>query len=89
MVVKIKVLDANGRLVEIRIRKNRRIAVREADLPTPPPGRVALRCMGEELEVRLVARQFGLAVYYMPAAFWRRLLELASRYEALPCVLVF
>jgi hypothetical protein len=87
MVLKVKMLDANGRLVEIRIRKNRRIAVREADLPTPPPGRIVLRCMGEELEMRLVARQFGFAIYYMPTAFWRRLLELAAQYEALPCVL--
>jgi hypothetical protein len=89
MVVKVKILDVNGRLVEIRIRKNRRIAVREADLPTPPPDRIVLRCMGEELEMRLVARQFGYAIYYMPAVFWRRLLELVNKYEALPCVFAF
>jgi hypothetical protein len=87
MVLKVKMLDVNGRLVEVRIRSNRRIAVREADLPAPPPDRVVMRCMGEELEMRLVARQFGFAIYYMPAAFWRRLLELAAQYETLPCVL--
>ncbi len=87
MVVKVKILDIRGRLVEIRIRKNRRIAVREADLPTPPPPAIALMCAGERLEMRLAARQFGFAIYYMPAAFWRRLLELAAQYETLPCVL--
>lgn len=89
MVVKVKILDVNGRLIEVRLRKNRRIAVREADLPSPPPPAVALMCAGERLEVRLVARQFGFAIYYMPAAFWRRLLELAAQYETIPCVLAF
>ena len=89
MVVKVKILDVNGRLVEIRIRKNRRIAVREADLPTPPPDIVTLRCMGEELEMRLVARQFGFAIYYMPAGAFNRFAELVNKYEALPCVLTF
>jgi hypothetical protein len=88
MVVKVKMLNTNGRLVEVRIRKNRRIAMRLSDLQTPPPGRVALRCMGEELEARFVAQQFGYAVYYVPAASWRRLLGLLSRYDPLPCVLV-
>jgi hypothetical protein len=89
MVVKVKILDVNGRLIEVRLRKNRRIAVREADLPSPPPSAIALMCAGERLEVRLVARQFGFAIYYMPAAFWRRLLELTAQYDAVPCVLAF
>ncbi len=89
MVVKVKILDLNGRLVEIRIRANRRIAVREADLPTPPPDRIVLRCMGEELEMRLVARQFGFTIYYMPASTFNRFAELVSKYETLPCVLTF
>jgi len=89
MVVKVKILDVNGRLIEVRLRKNRRIAVREADLPSPPPPAVVLMCAGERLEVRLVARQFGFSIYYMPAAFWRRLLELAAQYETIPCVLAF
>jgi len=89
MVVKIKILDIYGKLIEIRIRMNRRIAIREADLPTPPPDRIALRCMGEELEMRLVARQFGLAVYYMPVSAFNRLAELVNKYETLPCVLAF
>jgi len=89
MVVKVKLLTANGRLVEIRIRKNRRIAVREADLPTPPPDRIVLRCMGEELEMRLVARQFGFAIYYMPASAFNRFAELVAQYDPLPCVLGF
>jgi hypothetical protein len=89
MVVKIKVLDANGRLIELRIRKNRRVAVREADLPAPPPKTITLRCMGEQLEMKLVVQQFGYAVYYMPASAFRRLVELAANYEALPCVLTF
>ena len=87
MVVKVKVLSTSGKLVEIRIRKNRRIAVREADLPAPPR-RITLRCMGEELEMRFVASQYGYAVYYMPAASWRRLLQLLTQYNPLPCVLV-
>jgi hypothetical protein len=89
MVLKVKMLDVNGRLLEIRIRSNRRIAVREADLPTPPPKTVTLRCMGEQLEMRLVIQQFGYAVYYMPADAFRRLAELAGRYETLPCVFTF
>jgi hypothetical protein len=88
MVVKVKVLSASGKLVEIRIRKNRRVAVPEADLPAPPPRRIALRCMGEELEMRFTVSQYGYAVYYMPAASWKRLLRLLTQYDPLPCVLV-
>jgi len=88
MVIKVKILDIRGRAVEIRIRNNRRIAVREVDLPAPPPRRIVLRCTGEELEMRFVASQFRYAVYYVPAASWHRLLELMSQYNPLPCVLV-
>jgi hypothetical protein len=87
MVVKARALTRDGRAIEIRIRANRRVAIRAADLPQPPPGRLELRCMGEALELRYVAAQFGFAVYYVPAGHYRRLLELAARYEALPCVL--
>jgi hypothetical protein len=89
MVDKVKLLNSRGRLTEMRIRSNMRVAVRESDLPAPPPGRITLRCMGEELEMRLIARQFGFAVYYVPAASWRRLLYLKVRYDPLPCVLYY
>jgi hypothetical protein len=88
MVVKAKLLNSNGKVVEIRIRRNKRIAIRELYLPTPPPDRVVMKCMGEELEMRHVASQFGYAVYYMPASYWRRLLGLLTQYDPLPCVLV-
>jgi hypothetical protein len=88
MVLKVKVINSYGRLTEIRIRRNKRIAIRETELSAPPPRRIVLRCMGEELEMRLAAQQFGFAVYYVPAASWRRLLELLSQYDPLPCVLM-
>jgi hypothetical protein len=87
MVLRVKTIDNRGRLLEIRIRSNRRVAIRESELPAPPPRRITLRCMGEDLEMRFAAQQFGYVVYYVPAASWRRLLGLL-KYNPLPCVLV-
>jgi hypothetical protein len=87
MVLKVKLLNSRGGYTEIRIRKNRRIAIRLLDLPTPPP-RVVLKCMGEELEMRYATKQFGFAVYYMPAKSWRRFVRLLLRYRPLPCVIM-
>jgi hypothetical protein len=88
MVLKVKVLNVHGRLTEMRVRSNRRVAIRESELPSIPPQKITLRCMGEELEMRFVAQQHGFAVYYVPAASWRRLWWL-SQYDPLPCVLFF
>jgi len=87
MVVKVKILTAEGRAIEMRIRSRRRFAFPTADLPNPPPKRLALMCAGERLEMGLTTVQFGYAVYYMPAEAWRRFTELAAQHEALPCVL--
>ena len=88
MVLKVKTIDSRGRAIEIRVRSNRRVAIRESELSTPPPRRIVLRCMGEDLEMKLTAQQFGYAVYYVPAASWRRLLFLLTQYYPLPCVLM-
>jgi|GEM_PF-5045249 hypothetical protein len=89
MVLKVKTIDGrSGRVIVIRVRSNRRVAIRESELPAPPPRRIALRCMGEDLEMRFVAQQFGYVVYYMPAASWRRFLGLLTQYYPLPCVLM-
>jgi hypothetical protein len=87
MVLKVKTIDTRGRVLEIRVRSNRRVAIRESEL-SPPPGTITLRCMGEELVMRFTAQQFGYVVYYVPAASWRRLLGLLAQYYPLPCVLV-
>jgi len=87
MVLKVKLINSRGRLLEMRVRSNRRVAIRESELSAPPPRRITLRCMGEEVEMRLAASQFGFAVYYVPAASWRRLMWLLSQYDPLPCVL--
>jgi hypothetical protein len=89
MVIKVQITTKDGRLAELRFRANRRVAVRESDLPSPPPREIALMCMGERIEARLVARQFGFAVYYMPAHAEERLAELIEKYGEVPCVLVF
>jgi hypothetical protein len=98
MVVKAKILTAEGRAIEMRIRSNRRIAFSAIDLPNPPPKRIALTCAGERLEAGLTSVQFGYAVYYMPAGDWNRLMDFISHYkpngiwqklmrDVLPCVL--
>ena len=87
MVVKVLVPRADGRPVVVRFRANRRVAIREADLPSPPPREAALMCMGERIELRLSTRQFGYAVYYMPAEAERRLAELLEEHGEVPCVL--
>ena len=87
MVVKVHVVTKEGRVVELRFRANRRVAVRESDLPSPPPREIALMCLGERIEARLTARQFGFAVYYMPASSERKLAELLERHGRVPCVL--
>ncbi len=87
MVLKVKLRNSRGGTLEMRIRKNRRVAIRESELPTPPPRRITLRCMGEQLELRFITQQFGFAVYYVPAASWRRLTRLLPKYDPLPCVL--
>jgi hypothetical protein len=88
MVLKVKTIDNRGRAIEIRVRSNRRVAIRESELSAPPPGTITLRCMGEELVMRYISKQFGYVVYYVPAASWRRLLFLLTQYYPLPCVLV-
>jgi hypothetical protein len=88
MVLKVKTIDNRGKLLEIHVRSNRRVAIRELELSAPPPRRITLKCMGEELEMRFATRQFGYVVYYVPAASWRRLLGLLSLYNPLPCVLM-
>jgi hypothetical protein len=85
MVLKVKLISNRG-VLEMRVRSNRRVAIRESELPAPPPPSIKLKCMGEELEMRLATRQFGYAVYYVPAASWRRLARLLQ-YDPLPCVL--
>ncbi|MFZ8837478.1 MAG: hypothetical protein ACO2PM_00790 [Pyrobaculum sp.] len=87
MVVKTRVAARDGRLVEVRFRANRRVAIRESELPRPPPREVSLMCMGEEVKMRLTAVQFGFAVYYMSADSERRLAELLERHGRVPCVL--
>jgi hypothetical protein len=89
MVVKARVVSKEGRVVELRFRANRRVAVRESDLPHPPPYEIALMCMGLRVEARLITRQFGFAVYYMPAEAEERLAELIEKYGEVPCVLVY
>jgi hypothetical protein len=89
MVVKTRVVSKDGRVVELRFRSRRRVAVRESDLPSPPPREIALMCMGQRVEARLVTRQFGFAVYYMPADEEEKLAELIEKYEEVPCVLVY
>jgi hypothetical protein len=98
MVVKVRILTAEGRPIEMRMRSNRRIAFPTADLPSPLPKRIALACAGERLEAGLTSVQFGYAVYYMPAGDWNRLMDFISHYkpngiwqelmrDVLPCVL--
>jgi hypothetical protein len=87
MVVKTKVVARDGRVVEVRFRANRRVAIRELDLPRPPPREVSLMCMGEEIKMRLTAVQFGFAVYYMSANSERKLVELFEGHDRVPCVL--
>jgi hypothetical protein len=89
MVVKVEILTAEGRTIEMRIRSNRRIAIHTSNLPNPPPKRIALACAGERLEAGLTSVQFGYAVYYMPAGDWNRLMDFMSHYKpnVLPCVL--
>jgi hypothetical protein len=87
MVVKVRIVTREGRDVELRFRANRRVAVRESDLPSPPPREIALMCLGERIEARLITRQFGFAVYYIPAHSERKLVELLERHERVPCVL--
>lgn len=89
MVVKARIVSKDGRVVELRFRANRRVAVRESDLPSPPPREIALMCLGQRVEARLVARQFGFAVYYMPSHAEERLAELIEKYGEVPCVLVY
>ncbi len=87
MVVKTRIVARDGRPVEVRFRANRRVAIRESDLPRPPPREVSLMCMGEEIQMRLSGVQFGFAVYYMPAHSERKLAELLERHDRIPCVL--
>ncbi len=87
MVDKVRVATQDGRVVELRFRANRRVAIRETDLPRPPPKEVSLMCMGEEIQMRLTTVQFGFAVYYMPANSEKKLTELFERYDRVPCVL--
>jgi len=89
MVAKVNVVTKEGKVVELRFRANRRVAVRESDLPSPPPREIALMCLGERIEARLVARQFGFAVYYLPAHSERKLAELLEKYGEMPCVFVY
>ncbi len=87
MVFKTRIVARDGRLVEVRFRANRRVAIRESDLPRPPPKEVSLMCMGEEIQMKLTAVQFGFAVYYMMADSERKLAELVEKYDRVPCVL--
>ncbi|MFZ8810454.1 MAG: hypothetical protein ACO2PN_20400 [Pyrobaculum sp.] len=89
MVDKVGVVAQNGKIVELRFRANRRIAIREADLPSPPPREIALMCLGERIEARLITRQFGFAVYYMPSSSEAKLAELLESHEEVPCVLTY
>ncbi len=84
---KVRIVTKEGRVVELRFRKNRRVAVRETDLPSPPPEEIALMCLGERIEARLTTRQFGFAVYYIPAHSERKLAELFKKHDRVPCVL--
>jgi hypothetical protein len=87
MVVKTRIVAKDGRLVDVRFRANRRVAIRASDLPRPPPEEVSLMCMGEEIKMKLTTVQFGFAVYYMPANSERKLVELFERHGRVPCVL--
>jgi hypothetical protein len=89
MVVKTRIVAKDGRLVDVRFRANRRVAIRASDLPRPPPEEVSLMCMGEEIKMRLTTEQFGFAVYYIPSDAERRLVELLERHEKVPCVLTY
>jgi hypothetical protein len=89
VVVKTRILTKDGQVVEVRFRANRRVAIRESALPTPPPREIALMCLGERIEARLSTVQFGFAVYYMPSHAERRLIELLERHEKVPCVLTY
>jgi hypothetical protein len=89
MVEKVKIPKVDGREVELRFRANRRVAIRETDIPDPPPRELALMCMGERIELRFNTRQFGYVIYYMPAESERRLAELLAKNEKVTCVLAY
>jgi len=89
VVAKVRIPTVEGREADVRFRSRRKVAVRESDLPSPPPREISLMCLGEKIEMRLSTRQFGFAVYYMPAESERRLARLLEEFEEVTCVLVF
>jgi hypothetical protein len=90
MVEKINVLTTDGRVVELRIRSRRRVAVRADQLSSPPPPRMHLMCNGSKVEMRLTwdRPMHGFYVYYVPAEDYRALTDaLEKAHRVVPCVL--
>ncbi len=90
MVRRVSVLTADGRMVELRIRSRRRVAVRADRLLNPPPPRMCLMCNGARIELRLTWSQptHGFYVYYVTAEDYSVLADvLVKARKTAPCVL--